>query len=178
VAALDEQVLSVVPGFVDYPPELAYPDPSHTNEPAVVVKEAGKSRLVWFPGDIERTMWRSGHTDLNRLLQNSIRWVSGQEAPVAVKGEGVIEAFAWGTQAGFAVHLLNYTNPGMHRGWLREFYPVGAQRVHMKLPLASKVRRVELLRAERDIPFHVVQGAITFVVPKVVDYEVAAIHSS
>jgi hypothetical protein len=111
-------------------------------------------------------------------LRNSIRWVSGQNAPVAVDGDGVIEAFAWETQGGFAVHVLNYTNPGMHRGWLRDFFPIGAQRVRMKLPAASKVSRVELLRAERDIPFHVVQGAITFVIPKVVDYEVAAIHSS
>ena len=178
VASVDKQVLSVVPGFVAYPPELAYPNPSHTNEPAVVIKETGKSRLVWFPGDIERTMWRSGHTDLNRLLRNSIRWVSGQDAPVAVDGDGVIEAFAWETQGGFAIHILNYTNPGMHRGWLRDFYPIGTQRVRVKLPGASKVSRVELLRAERDIPFHVAQGVISFVVPKVVDYEVAAIHSS
>ena len=183
VTSADKPVLSVVPGFVAYPPELAYPDPARTSEPAVVIKETGKSRLIWFPGDIERTMWRSGHTDLSRLLRNSIRWVSGQgipehAAPVAVEGEGVIEAFAWETQGGFAVHLLNYTNPGMHRGWLREFYPIGAQRVRMKLPPASKVTRVELLRAERDIPFHIAQGTITFTVPKVIDYEVAAIHAS
>jgi hypothetical protein len=171
-------VLSVVPGFAAYPPELAYPDSARTNEPAAIVNERGKSRLVYFPGDIERTIWRSGHTDLSRLLRNSIRWVAGQDAPVAVEGEGVIEAFAWETQGGFAVHLLNYTNPAMHRGWVRDFYPIGAQRVRLKLTSASKVSRVELLCAELDIPFHIAQGAITFTVPKVTDYEVAAIHAS
>ena len=42
-------------------------------------------------------------------------------APVTVEGDGVIETFAWETQAGFAVHILNYTNPAMHRGWIRKF---------------------------------------------------------
>ena len=50
--------------------------PTRTNRP-IVVRQTGKSRLVYFPGDIERTMWRSGHTDLARLLQNAIRWVAG-----------------------------------------------------------------------------------------------------
>ena len=179
VAPVESPVLSVVPGFVAYPPELSFPMPSHTNEPAVVVRENGKSRTVYFPGDIERTMWRSGHTDLNRLLRNSIRWVAGNTAaPVTVEGEGVLELFAWETEGGFAVHLLNYTNPAMHRGWLREFYPVGAQRVRFALPAGRKVTRVELLRTEKDVPFHVAQGVVTFTVPGVADYEVAAIHSA
>jgi hypothetical protein len=178
VMSVEHPILSVVPGFAAYPPELAYPDPARTNEPALIVSERGKSRLVYFPGDIERTMWRSGHTDLSRLLRNSIRWVVGHDAPVAVEGEGVLEAFAWETNGGFAVHLLNYTNPAAHRGWLRDFYPIGAQQVRLKLPSASKATRVELLCAERDIPFHIAQGMITFTVPKVADYEVAAIHVS
>jgi hypothetical protein len=73
-------------------------------------------------------MWRSGHTDLARLLQNSIRWVAGANPPVTIQGDGVIESFAWETQAGFAVHILNYTNPAMHRGWIRNFYPIGGRR--------------------------------------------------
>src|SRR3954465_14225263 len=71
IAATDGAVLTVVPGSTAYPPELSYPEPSHTTEPAVVVRERGTSRLVYFPGDVERTMWKSGHTDLSRLLQNA-----------------------------------------------------------------------------------------------------------
>jgi hypothetical protein len=178
VAPVDSPILTVVPGFVAYPPELAYPEPPHTNEPAMVVRERGKSRLVYFPGDVERTMWRSGHTDLSRLLRNAIRWVSGSDAPVTVEGEGVIESFAWETQAGFAVHILNYTNPTMHRGLLRDFYPIGAQKVTMKLPPGRKVTRVELLQSETNAPFRVANGTISFTIPKVVDYEVAAMYSA
>jgi len=177
IAPVDSPVLTVVPGSVAYPPELSYPAQTRTDEPAVVLREKGKSRLAWFPGDIERTMWRSGHTDLSRLLQNSIRWVAGGGAPVAIEGDGVIEAFAWETEAGFAVHILNYTNPNMHRGWIRAFYPIGPQKVRMKLPAGARVTRVELLKAETDIPFRVTGGAVEFTIPKVLDYEVAAVYS-
>ena len=123
-------------------------------------------------------MWKSGHTDLARLLQNSIRWVAGANPPVTIRGDGVIEAFAWETEAGFAVHVLNYTNPAMHRGWLRAFYPIGAQHVQLMLPANRRVTRVELLRAEADIPFQVAGGAVLFTIPSVADYEVAAVYST
>lgn len=178
VAPVDGPILTVVPGFVAYPPELSYPLQDRTDEPAVVMRQKGASRLLYFPGDVERTMWKSGHTDLARLLQNSIRWVAGGNAPVTVEGDGVIETFAWETQAGFAVHVLNYTNPTMHRGWLRTFYPIGAQKVKMTLPKGRKVTRVELLRAERQIPFTGGTGTIEFTIPRVVDYEVAAMYSA
>ncbi len=176
VKPTETPVLTVVPGYPAYPPELSYPPKSHTDEPAVVIRELDKSRLIYFPGDIERTMWRSGHTDLTRLLQNSIRWLLNDEAPVTIQGDGVIESFAWETETGFAVHILNYTNPAMHRGWIREFFPIGAQKVSMKLPNGHRVKRIELLRAETDVPFHIVNGSLEFTIPKVIDYEVAAIY--
>ncbi len=178
VAPVSEPVLTVVPGFAAYPPELSYPTQPHPNEPAVVIRERGKSRLVYFPGDIERTMWQSGHTDLARLLRNSIAWVAGATQPVKIEGEGVIESFAWETDPGFAVHILNYTNPAMHRGWIRDFFPIGEQKVRMVLPRNRRVSRVELLRAEATVPFRMTDGTVEFTVPKVLDYEIAAIHAS
>ena len=97
---------------------------------------------------------------------------------MTIEGDGVIETFAWETQAGFAVHVLNYTNPAMHRGWIRDFYPIGAQKVSMELPKGRTVTRVELLRAETNIPFPPPPAKIEFTIPKVLDYEVAAIHSA
>ena len=175
LAPVENPVLTVVPGFVAYPPELAYPDPARTTEPAAVLREQGASRLAYFPGDIERTLWRSGHTDLSRLLQNAIRWVAGPAPSVTVEGDGVIETFAWETEAGVAIHLLNYTNPNMHRGWVRRYYPIGEQKVTVKLPPGKRAKRVELLRAEKDAPFRLDGGRIEFTVPRVVDYEVAGI---
>ncbi len=177
ISAVDNPVLTVVPSYPAYPPELSYPSVSRTDEPAVVVKEAGKSRLVYLPGDIDRTMWISGNTDLSRLLQNCIRWLTRGETPVRIEGQGVIESFAWETKPGFALHLLNYTNPNMHKGWIREFYPIGQQKVRMRLPVEARIRSINLLRAEQALPFRQEGELLEFVVPRVIDYEVAAISS-
>jgi hypothetical protein len=141
----------------------------------VVVREKGASRLLYFPGDIDRTLWRSGHTDLSRLINNSIAWLLHGHRPVTVTGPGVVEIFPWETQPGFAVHLLNYTNPAMHRGWIRDFFPVGVQKVTMRLPEGRRVRKVELLRAEKIIPFTQNGNVVDFTIPGIVDYEAAAL---
>src|SRR5215469_1857964 len=128
-----DAVLTVVPGFVQYPPELAYPPVPHTDQPAVVLGEIGSSRIAYFPGDIERTFWLTGHGDLLRLLHNTIRWITRDESIIEVAGEGFVELFAWETIPGYAVHLLNYTNPNAHHCWLDSAHPLGAQVVRMRL---------------------------------------------
>jgi hypothetical protein len=175
LAPVENPVLTVVPGYTAYPPELSYPPTPHTNEPAAIVREHGKSRLVYIPGSIEATMWISGHTDLSQLLQNAIRWVAGENPPVTIDGRGLIEAFAWETEPGYALHVLNYTNPNLHRGWIREFYPIGEQKVRFRVPQGRHIERVELLRTERSIPFHAVGDAIEFSIPSIESYEVAAL---
>jgi hypothetical protein len=168
----------VVPNFVAYPPELSWPTQPRTDEPALVLREKGKSRLAYFPGDIEHTMWRSGHTDLSRLLQNSIHWVLGGDHPVVIEGDGLIEAFAWETEVGFAVHVLNYTNPNTHRGWIRGFHPLTPQKVRMTVPRGRRVTRIELLRAGTNLPVRMAGDVVEFTIPKILDYEVAALYSA
>ena len=175
IKPVQNPLLTVVPGFVNYPPELAYPSDPHTDEPAIVLREVGKSRIAYFPGDIERTFWLTGHGDLLRLLHNTLRWITFDEAIVQVDGDGFVEMFAWETSPGYAVHLLNYTNPNAQHGWVRSVYPLGPQQVRMKLPAGVKVRSVELLHAETTVPFAVQRGVLHFTVPRVEDYEVAAI---
>jgi hypothetical protein len=97
--------------------------------------------------------------------------------PVAIEGEGFLENFAWETPAGYAVHLLNYTNPNLHKGWLRRHYPIGIQKVRMVLPANATVVRVELLRAESRIPFRMEGNTLEFTIPSVTDYEIAAIYA-
>jgi len=168
-------VATVVPGFVRYPPELAYPTERQTDEPAMVLRESGKSRTVWFPGDIERTYWITGHSDLLRLLHNAIRWVSHEERVVQVEGPGLVEIFCWETAPGYAVHLLNYDTPNAFHGWLQTESQVGAQRVRMKLPAGVGVRSVELLRSGQKPAFALREQVLQFTVPGLGDYEVAAI---
>ncbi len=173
--AIANPVLTVVPGFVRYPPELAYPPVSETDEPAVVLREQGTSRLAWFAGDVERTYWLTGHTDLLRLIDNTIRWVTRDERMVSVSGPGFVELFCWETEPGYAVHLLNYSNANAFHGWMQNTEPLGPQQVSMKLPHGVRVESVVLLKSERDVPFHLEDGVLQFTVPSVGDYEVAAV---
>lgn len=175
---VQDPVLTVVPGFVRYPPELAYPPVSHTDEPAVVLRESGASRLAYFSGDIERTYWMTGHGDLLRLLHNTIRWVTDDESLVHVDGDGFVEMFAWETEPGYAVHLLNYTSPDALHGWLQTTDLLGPQTVRMKIPAGTMVRRVQLLRAEKNIDFRLEGVELRFTIPRVDDYEVAAVSLS
>jgi hypothetical protein len=169
--------MTVIPPFVNYPPELAYPSVEKTDIPDLVAKEVGTSRLVYFAGDIERTSWQSGNTDLSMLLQNAIRWISKNETPAKISGKGLIESFAWQTQAGYALHVLNYTNPAAFKGYIRDFYPIGEQAVTMKIPSGRSVSRVELLKAGKDVPFQRIPGGIQFRIPSVLDYEIAAMYA-
>ena len=172
---VDDPALTVVPGFVRYPPELAYPAHPHTQEPAVVLRESGTSRMAWFPGDIERTYWLTGHSDLLQLLQNAIRWVSHDERIVLVEGAGLIEMFCWETTPGYAIHLLNYTNSNAQHGWVGAANRIGPQKVTLKLPPGVDVKLVELLKAGQRPTFAFHNQVLQFTIPSLEDYEVAAV---
>jgi hypothetical protein len=168
--------LTVVPYYPAFPPEMVYAKTPRTTEPAAVFRQSGDSRLVFYSGDVERTFWRSGNTDLSQLLQNSVRWLLGQRAqPVAVEGEGMAELFAWETEAGYALHILNYNNPNMTRGFLRRFYAIGSQKVRFEVAAGKRVTAVRALRAANDLRFRQDGAAVRFEVPSVLDYEVIAL---
>ncbi len=172
----DPLVLSYVPPFPSHPPEMVYMRTPRTNEPALVLTERAGSRVAYFPGDVDRTGWRTGNTDLAALLQNAIGWVRGASpAPVRVDGEGVIETFAWETEPGYAVHMVNYTNPQMLGGWVRRFYPVGRQEVSLRVPANVTIATAHALRAERRLAFRREGEWVRVEVPQVVDYEVVAL---
>ncbi len=168
-------ILTVLPPYPAFPPEMVYSRITHTDQPAIVLGEHGASRTVLIPGDTGRAYWRSQNPDLRRLLVNALRWMLHDPPPVTVTGEGMAEIFAWETAAGHAFHILNYTNPAMQRGWETRAYAIGPQRVRFTLPSGAAPSQVRLLRANRTVPFTSRGLVIEFTVPAIVDYEVAAI---
>jgi len=168
VRAAGPLVLSVIAPYPAFPPEMVYTKTPKSDEPAVVLRERGPSRLAWFPGDIDRSYWRSNNGDLSLLLRNTIHWLLRDQQPITVTGDGVVDLFAWKTEAGHAVHILNYTNPNMLRGWFRETYPIGLLHVRVN---SIKFTRARALRA--GIPLRVKGQEIE--VPKITDYEVIAL---
>jgi len=169
-------VLSVVPSYPAFPPEMVFPRQPRTSEPAAVFRQFGDGRVAYFAGDIDRTFWRSTNTDLSRLIGNPVRWLRGSRQPLAtIEGDGVIEAFAWETEPGVALHLVNYTNPNMMRGWFRQFYPTGPLRIELAAPVGRPIQRARALRAGRDLSLQIEGNRVRFETPLVADYEVIAL---
>jgi Beta-galactosidase trimerisation domain len=175
VMPVQDAFLTILPPFPAFPPEMVYPRVERTDQPAVVLRQQRSSRTVYLAGDIDRAYWRSQNPDLSRLLINSIRWMMKESAPVSVTGDGMAEIFAWKTQPGFAVHVLNYNNPEMLRGWFTQARPLGAQNVQARLPHGADISQVKLLRAGKDVPFSRHGQLLEFIIPGVTDYEVAAL---
>ena len=73
------------------------------------------------------------------------------------------------------VHLVNLTNPMMMKGPLREFIPVGPQRITVRLPEGARAKNVRLLRAATSPRVNEAGGVLTVTVPVVTDHEVVAI---
>lgn len=178
VRAETAPVLTVVPPYPAYPTEAVFTETPRTEEAALALREEGGARCAYFAGDVGRTYWRSFHPDPLRLMLNTVGWALRGRRAVQVDGEGLLELFAWETEAGFALHLLNYNNPNAHRGVYLRHSPVGAQRVRFELPGEARVRRVTALRAGQPLRFSQKGRMVEFTVPAVVDYEVAALESA
>ncbi len=167
-------VLSVVPAYPAFPPEMVYPRTPRTTEPAAVFREKGNSRIAFFPGEVDRTCWRSGNEDLSRLLQNTIHWLRGEGPMVSVTGAGLIEIFAWETEPGYALHILNYTNPNATHGYIRRAYPLGSQQVRFQTD-GRIIKSARALRSGTSLTFQQQGGAVSFEIPVIGDYEVIAL---
>jgi len=106
-------ILTYIPQFPWYPVEADLSDPDHTDIKSAVARDNGKSKLVYFAEDIEATYWRTGGDDLGDLVtnKNALRWNDRQQHPTSGGSTGLVETYGWETEVGYAVHLINYTNP-------------------------------------------------------------------
>jgi len=175
VKADSAPLLSVVPAYPAFPPEMVYPRTPRTTEHAALFREIGESRIAYFAGDVDRTCWRSGNADMSQLLQNALKWVRGSDTAASINGDGIIEVFAWETEPGYALHLLNYTNPNMTHGAIRRAYAVGPQQVRFRVSRGRSIKSVRELRSGTSLGFHQQAETVTFKVSGITDYEVIAL---
>lgn len=174
ITTQDAPILTDIPQHPGYPVEAVFPATSHTAEQTLVARELGASRLVYIAGDIEAGYWRSSSGDLGDLITGAMRWLSRDQRPLQVEGTGLLEITAFETEVGYAVHLVNHSNPNFRGGAIREVYPVGEQKV--TLSVAKPVKRARLLRAGAALPFQQNGATVTLTVPGVGEYEVVALE--
>ncbi len=167
--------LTLIPQYPDLPMEDVYPRVPHTNTPAVYLRDLGKSRVVYFPWDIDRTFWDVLAVDHLALLKNAVAWAANEPVPVEVSGPGVLDVTLWRQRASTTVHVVNLTNPMMMKGPLREVMPVGPLTVRVPLLGGRRPSKVTLLTAGTSVPVRVEDGALVVSVPSVAIHEVVAI---
>jgi hypothetical protein len=166
--------VTLIPTYPDLPMEDVYPRNPETNIRELYLRETGKGRIAYFPGDIDRSFWQIMSADHGKLIRNTILWALNEEPVVSVKGPGVVDVTVWRQENSMTVHLVNLTNPMMMKGPFRELIPVDAE-VIIKIPENSDVKGVKLLARDQNPKFVTREGRIILSVPQIYDYEIVAL---
>ena len=167
--------LTLIPSYPDLPMEEVFPRVPKTDIPELHVRQAGRGRVVYFPWDIDRTFWEVLAADHGKLLRNAVDWAANELRPVTVTGPGVLDVTVWRQKDSMTVHLVNLTNPMMMKGPLREFIPTPPQKVAVRLPEASRAKKVQLLVSEARPQVAEANGVLSLTIAAILDHEVIAI---
>jgi len=170
--------LRVVPSYPDLPMESDFTRPGGTHRPAAYLERVGKGRVVYFPGDLDRTFWQVLAVDHGMLLRNAVEWATNEAPPVKVEGPGILDVAVWEQKASMTLHLVNLTNPMMWKGPVREIVPVAGQKIALRIPSDRRIRRVHLLVAARDVPYRAEGDTIYLETPSIGLHEVVAVDFS
>jgi hypothetical protein len=167
--------LTLIPQYPDLPMEDVYPRVAHTDTPGVFLRDLGRSRIVYFPWDIDRTFWDVLATDHLQLLKNAVTWALNEPPIVEVGGPGVLDVTVWRQRNSTTIHLVNLTNPMMMKGPLREVIPVGPLSVRVRLPAGQRPSTVSLLTAGTRATATIENNVMVVLVPSVSVHEVLAL---
>jgi hypothetical protein len=105
-----------------------------------------------------------------------VDWATNEPRPVTVTGPGVLDVTVWRQMDSMTVHLVNLTNPMMMKGPIREFLPLPAQEVAIRLPAGKRPRKVTLLASNQTPRTQVSNGVLRLRIPSILDHEVVAIE--
>jgi len=168
--------VTLIPTYPDLPMEDVYPrvGDGDSNTREVYLREIGKGRVAYIPGDLDRSFWQIMNVDHGRLLGNVINWALNEDPIVSVEGPGVVDVTAWKQKNSMTVHLVNLTNPMMMKGPFRELIPIEAK-VSIQVPKNAKVTGVHLLMSDKTPVFEVRLGRVHVSVPKILDHEIIAL---
>jgi hypothetical protein len=158
--------LTYVPPFPVYPPETAWMREPKTTIPALVINGGN----AYLPADIDRRYARESLPDHADLLGNIVRWAAGESIPLQVEGPGLVECSLYTQRGRLILHLLNLTATG--RLPMDELVPSAPLEVRLKTAL----RRVSLKVSGRAVAAKAANGWVRFVVPSVMDHELAVIE--
>jgi hypothetical protein len=167
--------LTLIPAYPDLPMEHVYPRKPDTDLCELYLREIKESRIAYIPWDIDRTFWEFMNVDQGRLLRNIINWATNEEQLVRVEGPGILDVTVWRQKRSVTVHLVNLTNPMMMKGPFRELIRVGEQKLHIRTPPNTKVKKIHLLVSNENPDYQIKNGIVLLTVPSILDHEVVAL---
>lgn len=165
--------LTTMPSYPDLPMEEVYVRQPPTSIPAVLCRQSGEGRVVYFPWDIDRTFWEVLSPDHGRLFANAVRWALNEDPVLSVEGPGLIDIAVWRQTASTTVHLVNLTNPYAIKGPIREHIPLPPQRLRLRSP--RRPRRARWLWQDREAAFQIRGGWLETRTPPIALYDVLAL---
>jgi hypothetical protein len=169
-----EVPLTLIPSYPDLPMEKVYPRTPKTDISCLYLRQKA-GRVAYFPFDIDRTFWEVLCADHLKLLRNTVLWANTEAPVVEVDGHGFVDVTVWRNAGSITIHLVNLTNPMTMKGPYRDFFPIGAQTLKLRLPSGVRATHARLLVADRSVAFDVSGSVLTVTVPSVLDHEVVAI---
>jgi hypothetical protein len=168
--------VTLIPTYPDLPMEHVYPLVTDSGIRELYLKDNGKGRIAYFPGDIDRSFWQIMCVDHGTLLRNTIRWALNEEPIVSVQGPGILDVTVWRQKSSLTVFLVNLTNPMMMKGPIREFIPVDAH-VSIKIPDSLRIKGAHLLVSNKVLNFEMKGNTLSANVPQIQDYEIIGLDT-
>jgi hypothetical protein len=169
-----ETPLTLIPSYPDLPMEKVYPRTAKTDISCLYLRQPA-GRVAYFPSDIDRTFWDVLCEDHLKVLRNTVLWAGNEKPMIEVEGPGLLDVTVWRNAGSITVHLVNLTNPMTMKGPYRDFFPVGPQRVKLRLPSGVHAGQARLLVANKSIVTEKAGDEVIFTVPSILDHEVIAI---
>jgi hypothetical protein len=169
-----ETPITLIPSYPDLPMEKVYPRQPRTDISCLYLRQPA-GRVAYFPFDIDRTFWEVLSADHLKLLRNAIQWANNEAPIIEVTGPGLLDVTVWRNPGSITIHLVNLTNPMAMKGPYRDFFPVGAQTIKLRLPAGIYAKQARLLVAEKAASIDHQGDELLLNVPSILDHEVVAI---
>ncbi|HEY8599422.1 MAG TPA: alpha-amylase family protein [Thermomicrobiales bacterium] len=172
-----EVLLTFVPPFPIFPPEISWMAQPQTAVPGLLVREApGQGRVAYLAADIDRCYGRDNHPDHADLLANIVRWLAHDRLPLRIGGAGFVDCHLYRQQGRLILHLINLTNAQTWRAPIHELIPVGPLQITLTIPEGFTPSTGKLLVAETEVTPVLQGGAINITLPTILDHEVIVIE--
>lgn len=168
-------VSGYIPPFPIYPPEFSWVREVREDMGTVFAGQLPSgSRVVYFAADMDRCFGRDQLPDHGRLLENAVRWATGDALAFEVRGEGHIDASLYEQGRRRIAHLVNLSGCNLNPGYCTGYLPVSP--VSVTMPSAPGAMRARLLVSGKMLPVTVRNGLVTVEIEKVVDHEVVVVE--